>query len=172
MKAFIKESSPGIKRGNTPSNNNYTLQNENNYVNEETFNDLKDKKKAEMYNNMSESEEEINPSAKNKSKINNKNITPHTQEQPEVESSIINLFNISEPNQADNLFDIIYKLKHNTDLNVLIKTINKILVSEHKKPFDKSDLNIMLSAKELDKFSNSKKMNPNFAVSICYSLFE
>lgn len=80
--------------------------------------------------------------------------------------------NFSEPNESDNLFDIIYKLKHNTDLNILIKTINKILVKEGKQPFDKSDLAIALSAKELDKFSKHKSMNKNFAVSICYSLFD
>ena len=74
--------------------------------------------------------------------------------------------------ESDNLFDIFYKLKHNTNLNILIKTINKILINEQKKPFDKSDLTIVLGAKELDKFNKLKKINPNFAVSISYSLYE
>ena len=79
---------------------------------------------------------------------------------------------LSEPNEADNLFDIIYKLKHNTDLNLLIKTINKILINEQKQPFDKSDLSILLGAKELDKFTKFKQVNKNFGVSISFSLFE
>lgn len=77
---------------------------------------------------------------------------------------------ISEPNEDDNLFDIIYKLKHNTDLNILVKTINKILVNDGKKCFDKTDLTITLKAKELDKFSKTKDLSKDFGVNICYSL--
>jgi hypothetical protein len=80
--------------------------------------------------------------------------------------------NISEPNEDDNLFDIIYKLKHNTNLNILIKTINKILINEKKHAFDKNDMTIILTAKELDKFTNQKNVNKNFSVEICYSLYE
>jgi protein-tyrosine phosphatase len=77
---------------------------------------------------------------------------------------------ISEPNEDDNLFDILFKLKHNTNLNVLINHINKIIKKQNKTPFDKTNMNISLTAKELDKFSKVKSMNPNFAVNICFSL--
>jgi hypothetical protein len=63
-----------------------------------------------------------------------------------------------------------YKLKFNTDLNVLVDTINKILTSAGGKAFDKKDMTISLCAKELDKFGKSHKMNENFAVNINYSL--
>jgi hypothetical protein len=79
---------------------------------------------------------------------------------------------ISEPNDNDNLFDIIYKLKHNTDLNVLVKTINKILINDGKQCFDKTDMTISLKAEELDKFSEAKDVNKNFDVIICYALNE
>jgi hypothetical protein len=80
--------------------------------------------------------------------------------------------NLSEPNDCDNLFDIIYKLQHNTDLNLLTQTINKILVKDNKKPFNKSDLTIGLKANELDKFSKAKKVHKDFTVNITYSLSE
>ena len=147
-------------------------------------------KKALQYNNLSSNEDEdeeeeekekekerkldkqIKPNFKSPEENNtpntNTNINEHNPNQ--IESNNNNF--ISEPNEADNLFDIIYKLKHNTDLNLLIKTINKILVNEGKQPFDKSDLSISLGASELDKFSKSKSMNKNFTVNIGFSLFE
>lgn len=79
---------------------------------------------------------------------------------------------VSEPNEDDNLFDILFKLKHNTNLNVLINQINKIIKKQNKLPFDKTNMTISLSARELDKFSNVKKMHSSFAVQICYALLE
>jgi hypothetical protein len=176
MKTLVRDSSPNIKKENSQkntNNHNYTLQNEN-YI-EESVNE---KKKGEAHNNfnhLSDSDEEINQSNKNstnKTKFKNKESSVSGNTIPAVELNNIDLFHISEPNESDNLFDIFYKLKHNTNLNILIKTINKILVNEHKKPFDKSDLTIVLGAKELDKFNKIKKINQNFAVSISYSLYE
>ena len=115
--------------------------------------------------NLSEDEEGI--SIKNKNFKNLPNNTPNINDN-NVESEYVT----SEPNEADNLFDIFYKLHHNTDLNVLIKTINNILIKEKKKPFDKSDFTITLGAKELDKFFQLKNVDKEFAVNICYSLFE
>ncbi len=78
----------------------------------------------------------------------------------------------SEPTLEDNLFDIIYKLKHNTNMNLLIKTINKILLNEKKQPFNKENMVITLNSKELDKFNQKDKVTKNFSVEICYSLRE
>ncbi len=79
---------------------------------------------------------------------------------------------LSEPSLEDNLFDIIYKLKHNTNMNILIKTINKILTSHQKKPFNEKEMLICLNSKELDKFHKKNTVDKNFSVEISYSLRE
>lgn len=176
MKNLGKEASSYIKKESSQknTNNQYTLQNEN-YI-EESVHEKKKREAQNNFNHLSDSDEEINYSnnknSASKSKFKNKESRESGKSLPVVDLNNINLFHISEPNESDNLFDIFYKLKHNTNLNILIKTINKILINEQKKPFDKSDLTIVLGAKELDKFNKLKKINPNFAVSISYSLYE
>jgi len=68
---------------------------------------------------------------------------------------------------AKSLYEIIYKLKHNTDLNELINRINM----ELKEKFDKKNMKIVLKSHELDKFSEQKKY-PDISMTIYYSLLE
>lgn len=121
------------------------------------------KKNTHKFDHFSDSDDD----SKNNSPRNSNNKLKH---EPKLEDDQLIVY--SEPNHDDNLFDIIKKLNHNTNLNILIKTINKILVNEGKKPFNKTDLEIFLKAKELDKFSKARKMHDMFEVSICYSLYE
>ena len=84
------------------------------------------------------------------------------------EKNEINDIQYSEPKANDNLFDILKKLSHTKDLNILIDSINKFVSQYKKKLFDKNDLSIKLTCKELDKFSDKK--NENFSVKINYLL--
>ena len=65
------------------------------------------------------------------------------------------------------LYEIIYKLKHNTDLNELINRINE----ELKEKFDKKNMKIVLKSYELDKFEEKKKY-PDITTTIYYSLLD
>ena len=71
-----------------------------------------------------------------------------------------------------NIFDIIDSIKHTMDMNALIVQINKFTKNRNKEYFNKNNLNIILTANELDKFSNSKKMRNDFRVHINYSLLD
>ena len=71
-----------------------------------------------------------------------------------------------------NVFDIIDSIKHTMDMNVLIEQINNFAKNRNNECFNKNNLNIILTAKELDKFSNSKKMRNDFRVHINYSLLD
>ena len=68
---------------------------------------------------------------------------------------------------AKSLYEIIYKLKHNTDLNELINRIN----DELKEKFDKKNMKIVLKSNEFDKFKEIKKY-PEITTTIYYSLLE
>ena len=65
------------------------------------------------------------------------------------------------------LYEIIYKLKHNTDLNELINRINL----ELKTKFDKKNMKIVLKSHEFDKFSEAKNY-PDITTTIYYSLLD
>ena len=65
------------------------------------------------------------------------------------------------------LYEIIYKLKHNTDLNELINRINIDL----KKKFDKKTMEIVLNSYEFDKFVEINKY-PDLTTTIYYSLLD
>ena len=69
--------------------------------------------------------------------------------------------------QVKSLYEIIYRLKHNTDLNELINRINMDL----KNKFDKNKLEITLNSFEFDKFEESNNY-PNIEASIFYSLLD
>ena len=68
---------------------------------------------------------------------------------------------------SNSLSDIIYKLKHNTDLNELINRINE----ELREKFDKKNMKIVLKSEEFDKFNEIKKY-PDITTTIYYSLLE
>ena len=63
------------------------------------------------------------------------------------------------------LYEIIYKLRHNTDLNELINRINIDL----KNKFDKKNMEIILNSSEFDKFDAMNKY-PDIKTTIYYSL--
>ena len=67
--------------------------------------------------------------------------------------------------EAKSLYEIIYKLKHNTDLNELIFKINQ----ELKKKFDKNNMKIELNSNEFDKFDEASK-HKDLKTTIFYSL--
>ena len=60
----------------------------------------------------------------------------------------------SRPSQSKSLYEIIYKLKHNTDLNELINHINNEVTLKH---FDKNNLTIKLGMIDFDKFQEKKE---------------
>ena len=70
-------------------------------------------------------------------------------------------------NNGKSLYEIIYKLKHNTDLNELINRINM----ELNEKFDKKNMKIVLRSNELDKFQEAKKY-PDITTTIYYSLLD
>ena len=65
------------------------------------------------------------------------------------------------------LYEIIYKLKHNTDLNELINRINIYL----KNKFDKRNMEIVLNSYEFDKFDEARKY-PDLKTTIYYCLVD
>ena len=65
------------------------------------------------------------------------------------------------------LYEIIYKLKHNTDLNELINRINIDL----KNKFDKKTMEIVLNSYEFDKFVEINKY-PDLTTTIYYGLLD
>ena len=63
------------------------------------------------------------------------------------------------------LYEIIYRLKHNTDLNELITRINQDLRNQ----FDKNKMKIVLNTSEFDKFDEAKDY-PDLKATIYYNL--
>ena len=120
--------------------------------------------------------EQINLNKEDKS---NKTIDIKENEVNNFESNYNKINMISEEEESKNnnimkstntyLYEIIYKLKHNTDLNELINRINSISNLVHK--FDKNNLEIKLKSFEFDKF-NEKKEFDNLELSIFYQLSE
>ena len=74
---------------------------------------------------------------------------------------------IDKITSTKSLYEIIYRLKHNTDLNELINRINIDL----KKKFDKKNMSIILSSDEFDKFDETSKY-PGLKTTIYYSLVD
>ena len=69
--------------------------------------------------------------------------------------------------QKKSLYEIIFKMKHNTNLNELIDKIN----NGQKNKLNKKKLKITLNSKELDKFEEKKKMD-YVSLTILYSLMD
>jgi phosphatidylinositol-3,4,5-trisphosphate 3-phosphatase/dual-specificity protein phosphatase PTEN len=74
---------------------------------------------------------------------------------------------IEKITSTKSLYEIIYKLKHNTDLNELINRINLDL----KNKFDKKNMEIVLNSFEFDKFDEVSKY-PDLKTTIYYSLVD
>ena len=76
---------------------------------------------------------------------------------------------IDESDEANQRGTISSSIKHNAELNEIIRDLNVIRGRKGKTLFDKNNMIIKLTAQQLDKFSNHKKM-PNLTVEINYSL--
>ena len=115
----------------------------------------------------------------NTKQINNNNKTnnycPNTERTVDEKKEDISEHRIIEGNtdrdknekitSTKSLYEIIYKLKHNTDLNELINRINLDL----KNKFDKKNMEIELNSSEFDKFDEASKY-PDLKTTIYYSL--
>ena len=121
---------------------------------------------------------EYNSNMKNNHRYSNKNnnliiendITTEDKrdEDDNSENKMIDLKTDREKQSSNkSLYEIIYRLKHNTDLNELINKINLIL--ENK--FDKRNMEIILGSNEFDKFEQINKC-PEVKATIYYSLLE
>ena len=79
--------------------------------------------------------------------------------------------NLNDGNPAiSSLSEIIYKLKHNTDLNELINKINSNINLNLGHKFNPKDMEIKLSSNEFDKFQEKKEYR-DLEMIIYYSLF-
>ena len=70
-------------------------------------------------------------------------------------------------NNEKSLYEIIFKMKHNTNLNELINKINL----NSKTQLNRNKLKIILGKEELDKFEEKKKIK-DISIIIYYSLIE
>lgn len=70
----------------------------------------------------------------------------------------------------DKIYEIIDSLNNDTDLNILIDTINNIRSKDNKSTFNKQNLHMSFSGHEVDKFFQAKKMHPDFAVDLYFEL--
>jgi len=83
------------------------------------------------------------------------------------QNRMIDIHSEEKLGNTKSLYEIIYKLKHNTDLNELINRINE----ELREKFDKKNMKIVLKSEEFDKFNEIKKY-PDITTTIYYSLLE
>ena len=109
---------------------------------------------------------------KNNFCINNERLTVDDNKKEDCSEIRINEGNserdkIEKITASKSLYEIIYKLKHNTDLNELINRINMDL----DKKFDKKNMEIVLNSFEFDKFDEVNKY-PDLKTTIYYSLVE
>ena len=104
----------------------------------------------------------------NKNITNDKDISIEEKREDNSDNRMLDIFSDKEKiNSSKSLYEIIYRLKHNTDLNELINRINIDLEDQ----FDKKSMEIVLNSYEFDKFKEIKKY-PNIRVTIYYSLLD
>ena len=103
--------------------------------------------------------------------INNDKLSLEQKQEDCSENRIIEGNSYRDNNEiitsTKSLYEIIYKLKHNTDLNELINRINFDL----KNKFDKKNMEIILNSFEFDKFDEVSK-HPDLKTTIYYSLVD
>ena len=103
-----------------------------------------------------------------KKDINYNNIISNDEKKDiNSEKRIFDYIDRDKITESKSLYEIIYKLKNNTDLNELIDKINVNL--ENK--FDKKNMEIVLNSHEFDKFKEIKKY-PDVKVTLYYSLID
>ena len=131
-------------------------------------NEIKPKYSFEIHDKSSNKK----PLNKNSKIVNNNDTISLEQKQEDYsECRIIEGYNdkdkIEKITSTKSLYEIIYKLKHNTDLNELINRINIDL----KNKFDKKKMEIILNSYEFDKFDEVSK-HPELKTTIYYSLVD
>ena len=134
-------------------------------------------KKKNNINEIKNNENNINNQSKPKYSFGNKENIINTK--PEKISIEMNKDDMSEDalmekdekekkdkfTNTKSLYEIIYRLKHNTDLNELITRINLDL----RNKFDKNKMKIVLNSTEFDKFDEAKDY-PDLKTTIYYNL--
>lgn len=184
IKAYLEEIQDELKKTRNP---NFSLhpklkfrshtkrEKSKKHIDEENKNEQKEKVQAESMLELPDLSMNIKDNTNNSVLKNTKiikdddvylrhNLTPYEEERSQI----------FESPEIEGLYNIIEKLNHNTDLNMIIETISKIKLSETSSQhiFSRDNLNIYLHAKELDKFDNVKKMMSDFCVQINFSLLE
>ena len=135
---------------------------------EKSNNIYKPKYSFEIHESYNNNTKQINT---NNNSINNDKIALDEKKEDYSDNRIIEDYTNKDKNEkitsTKSLYEIIYKLKHNTDLNELINRINIDL----KNKFDKKNMVIILNSDEFDKFDEASKY-PNLKTYIYYSLVE
>ena len=135
---------------------------------EKNNNIFKPKYSFDIHETYSNNTKQINT---NNNIINNDKITMDEKKEDYSDNRMIEDYIDKEKNEkitsTKSLYEIIYKLKHNTDLNELINRINIDL----KNKFDKKNMEIILNSDEFDKFDEFSKY-PDLKTTIYYSLVE
>ena len=145
------------------------------YLNDEIEEINNNKNRINIEENNINENKIINTSSKNKyafEKINKININEEkNSNEIKKESSEERFIDEFEKDKFEkftatkSLYEIIYRLKHNTDLNELITRINQDL----KNKFDKNKMRIELNSSEFDKFEEASKY-PDLKIKIYYNL--
>ena len=142
----------------------------NNYSSEKDSEEIKKTKTPKEQNNIIKPKYtfKLNDDEKsNKEDDLKDNILSFDGKKDNSENRMIDLTDREKVKTNKSLYEIIYKLKHNTDLNELIDKINIDL--ENK--FDKKNMDIVLSSHEFDKFKEIKKY-PDVKITLYYSLLD
>ena len=162
---------------NFNNNNNYSL---NNNSNNEKSND--DNNNNNNFSNFdsANSNNDLNNNTNNNNDFSVKNeddVSVNSNKRLSIEKKLTNklsknmLANLStengDCNNEKSLYEIIFKMKHNTNLNELINKINL----NSKTQLNRNKLKIILGKEELDKFEEKKKIK-DISIIIYYSLIE
>ena len=162
---------------NNNNNNNYSL---NNNSNNEKSND--DNNNNNNFSNFdsANSNNDLNNNTNNNNDFSVKNeddVSVNSNKRLSIEKKLTNklsknmLANLStengDCNNEKSLYEIIFKMKHNTNLNELINKINL----NSKTQLNRNKLKIILGKEELDKFEEKKKIK-DISIIIYYSLIE
>lgn len=86
-------------------------------------------------------------------------------------NGFVRKIDILEDSEPD-VFQIIDSLNHSTNLNRIIKAVNKINKKKSRPLINTEDFSIKLNAFELDKFCDKKKMLQDFNMVINYSIHQ
>ena len=126
----------------------------------------KPKYSFDLYDTMSNNTKQINTNINNNNDKNSLDDKKEDYSEQRILEGNTDRDKIERITSTKSLYEIIYKLKHNTDLNELIDRIN---VDLRNNKFDKNNCEIVLNSWEFDKFEQSKKY-PELKTTIYYSL--